>query len=85
MSATDCDKAYKIFKKFKIYDIDHHFLIVGYNFTKKDFEENTALTFHRIIEAFQMGYARRYKLGDPEYEKSVNEVSLMYFISLLKS
>jgi gamma-glutamyltranspeptidase len=50
-------------------------LIVGYHFTNHDFEENTALTFHRIIESFQMGYAQRYKLGDPDYEKSVKEVS----------
>jgi gamma-glutamyltranspeptidase len=51
------------------------FLLPGYHLTEKDYEENTALTFHRIIEAFQMGYAQRYKLADPDYEKSVNEVS----------
>lgn len=51
------------------------FQIAGYNFTQTDFDENTALTFHRIIEAFQMGYANRYKLGDPDYEKSVEKVS----------
>ena len=49
--------------------------LIGYNFTNNDFENNTALTYHRIIESFQMGYARRYKLGDPDYEHSVKEVS----------
>ncbi|CAB3995471.1 glutathione hydrolase 1 proenzyme isoform X1 [Paramuricea clavata] len=50
-------------------------ILKGYHFTNRDFEDNTALTFHRIIEAFQMGYAHRYKLGDPDYEKSVKEVA----------
>ena len=49
-------------------------ILKGYQLTEKDLEENTALTYHRIIEAFQMGYARRYKLADPDYESSVNEV-----------
>ncbi|XP_028396381.1 glutathione hydrolase 1 proenzyme-like isoform X2 [Dendronephthya gigantea] len=49
-------------------------ILKGYNFTNNDFENNTALTYHRIIEAFQMAYARRYKLGDPDYEHSVKEV-----------
>lgn len=46
----------------------------GYNFTKDDLQSNTALTFHRIVEAFQMAYAQRYKLADPDYEQSVKKV-----------
>ncbi|XP_046839747.1 glutathione hydrolase 1 proenzyme-like isoform X3 [Xenia sp. Carnegie-2017] len=49
-------------------------ILKGYNFTKDDLQSNTALTFHRIVEAFQMAYAQRYKLADPDYEQSVKKV-----------
>ena len=58
------------------------FLFVGFNFTKKSRDEDVALTYHRIIEAFKFGFAGRANLGDPNFDNktgndtydSINEV-----------
>ena len=54
------------------------FLFIGYNFSRADLDLNnhnkSALTLHRIIEAFKFGFARRSDLADPAFEPNVTEV-----------
>ncbi|XP_031556156.1 glutathione hydrolase 1 proenzyme-like [Actinia tenebrosa] len=42
-------------------------ILSGFNFTKKDMEENPGLTYHRIIEAFKFAHASLTFLGDPKF------------------
>ena len=44
----------------------------GYNFTESDYEW---LSFHRIVEAYKFSYAQRMMLGDPAFNKTVDQVS----------
>ena len=49
------------------------FLIKGYNFTEesvspqKSHTDSTAITYHRIIEAWKFAYAARMNLGDDSF------------------
>ena len=47
---------------------------LGFKMGEKDLEENPVRTYHRIIETFKFAYKYRSLLGDPVYEKGVNEV-----------
>ena len=49
----------------------------GYNFTPKDIaDENTAaLTYHRIVEAFKFGYAKRTNMADEDFFNVTEVVS----------
>lgn len=45
-------------------------ILKGYNMTS---QSRNSLTFHRIIEAFKFGFARRSRLGDPAFNVGMNE------------
>ncbi|XP_074635710.1 glutathione hydrolase 1 proenzyme-like [Acropora palmata] len=48
-------------------------ILDGFKMGEKDLEENPVRTYHRIIETFKFAYKYRSLLGDPVYEKGVNE------------
>ena len=61
------------------------FDFIGYNITSsaRDGTEASVLTYHRIIEAFKFAYARRGQLGDPAFNRSINEVNEKTFFPTL--
>ena len=40
--------------------------------------DDDGLSYHRIVEAFKFSYAQHSRLGDPTFNKTVNEVSEIY-------
>ena len=52
----------------------HLLMIVraGYDFRPEDFG---VLSYHRIVEAFKFTYAQRLKLGDPDFNDTIDQVS----------
>ena len=64
-----------------------HFVTVGYKFDASSvkYVDNSALTFHRITEAFKHAYAQRTLLGDNDvgsdaFKTFVQDVSMyMHF------
>ena len=55
---------------------------IGYNMSSsaRDGTNASVLTYHRIIEAFKIGYGLRSRLGDPNFnmDKNISEVSERY-------
>ena len=52
-------------------------LISGFNFSQDALSsENIVKTWHRILEAFKFAYAHRPALGDPDFDSTVEEVSV---------
>eukprot|EP00794_Sanderia_malayensis_P013924 gene13924-15375_t len=49
-------------------------ILKGYSMDNADLQENPALVYHRIIEAFKYAYARRTLLADPDVEKGVKSL-----------
>ena len=64
---------------------DPVFDFIGYkmNSSARDGTKASVLTYHRIIEAFKFGFARRSRLGDPEFnkDKNINKVREKIIIS----
>ena len=53
------------------------FDLIGYDMTSsaRDSTKASVLTYHRIIEAFKFGFAWRSRLGDPDTDDNIDEVS----------
>ena len=64
---------------------DPVFDFIGYNMNSsaRDGTKASVLTYHRIIEAFKLGFGLRGLLGDPKFNKGkdINKVSEKIIIS----